>query len=52
MAGSVLEDGRSNRLPTSSACINTLKLPPYADAARLRAKLLYAISAKAGFDLS
>lgn len=52
MAGGVLEDGGTDRLPTSSACVNTLKLPPYKDDARLRQKLLYAIEAKAGFDLS
>ena len=52
MAGGALEDGGTERLPTSSACVNTLKLPPYRDAARLRDKLLYAVEAKAGFDLS
>jgi hypothetical protein len=52
MAGGVLEDGETERLPTSSACINTLKLPPYRDERRMREKLLYSITSKAGFDLS
>lgn len=52
MAGGVLQDAASERLPTSSACVNTLKLPPYGTEARLRDKLVYSISAKAGFDLS
>jgi hypothetical protein len=52
MAGGVLEDGGTERLPTSSACINTLKLPPYRDEAQLREKLLYSVTSKAGFDLS
>lgn len=40
------------RLPSTSTCINLLKLPRYSSAAILRAKLLYAINAGAGFDLS
>jgi len=52
MAGGVLEDAGTERLPTSSACINTLKLPPYGDERRMRDKLLYSITSKAGFDLS
>ena len=52
MAGTVLDDSATERLPTSSACINTLKLPPYADVRRMREKLLYAITARSGFDLS
>nr|GAT53416.1 HECT-domain-containing protein [Mycena chlorophos] len=40
------------RLPTSSTCVNLLKLPRYSTEKVLRAKLLQAISANAGFDLS
>ncbi len=41
-----------NRLPTASTCVNLLKLPDYKDKKILREKLLYSISAEAGFDLS
>ena len=41
-----------DRLPTASTCYNMLKLPDYRRGATLRKKLLYAISANAGFDLS
>ncbi|KAJ5654505.1 hypothetical protein N7490_001508 [Penicillium lividum] len=40
------------RLPSTSTCVNLLKLPRYSNAETLRAKLLYAVSAGAGFDLS
>lgn len=40
------------RLPSTSTCVNLLKLPRYKSAKTLRAKLLYAIQAGAGFDLS
>lgn len=40
------------RLPSTSTCVNLLKLPRYADAETLRSKLLYAVSSGAGFDLS
>jgi len=40
------------RLPTSATCMNLLKLPPYDSAELLRDKLLYAIEAGAGFELS
>ena len=40
------------RLPSSSTCVNLLKLPIYSDANTLRAKLQYAIDAGAGFNLS
>eukprot|EP00742_Colponemidia_sp_Colp-10_P004809 GILJ01005133.1.p1 GENE.GILJ01005133.1~~GILJ01005133.1.p1 ORF type:complete len:1085 (+),score=158.91 GILJ01005133.1:437-3256(+) len=42
----------SERLPTSSTCVNTLKLPTYSSAAVMREKLLYAISSGAGFEMS
>jgi ubiquitin-protein ligase E3 C len=41
-----------DRLPTSSTCVNLLKLPNYRDKQLLKQKLLYAIKAEAGFDLS
>lgn len=40
------------RLPSSSTCVNLLKLPEYKDRATMREKLLYAINADAGFSLS
>ncbi|KZO97211.1 HECT-domain-containing protein [Calocera viscosa TUFC12733] len=40
------------RLPTSSTCVNLLKLPRYTNERILRDKLLTAINANAGFDLS
>ncbi|KAF5192738.1 E3 ubiquitin protein ligase, partial [Thalictrum thalictroides] len=40
------------RLPTSATCMNLLKLPPYKSKIQLENKLLYAINADAGFDLS
>ena len=40
------------RLPSTSTCVNLLKLPMYTEEETLRQKLLYAISSNAGFDLS
>jgi len=40
------------RLPTSATCMNLLKLPPYQDKELLRSKLLYAVNAGCGFELS
>lgn len=40
------------RLPSASTCVNLLKLPRYKDRRTLRKKLLYAVNAGAGFDLS
>ncbi|GKT94262.1 E3 ubiquitin-protein ligase (HECT-domain-containing protein) [Colletotrichum tofieldiae] len=40
------------RLPSTSTCVNLLKLPRYKDQETLRKKLLYAVSSGAGFDLS
>jgi len=39
-------------LPTSSTCMNLLKLPHYRDKNLMRLKLLAAIEAGAGFELS
>ncbi|KAF4522642.1 hypothetical protein B566_EDAN011041 [Ephemera danica] len=44
--------GTPDRLPTASTCMNLLKLPEFLDEETLRAKLLYAIQAEAGFELS
>ena len=41
-----------SRLPTSSTCFNTLKLPTYTSSAILKAKLLLSIRSGAGFDLT
>ena len=40
------------RLPSTSTCVNLLKLPRYSTAKMLRQKLLYAVNSGAGFDLS
>lgn len=40
------------RLPSTSTCVNLLKLPRYKDEKTLREKLLYAVNSGAGFDLS
>ena len=40
------------RLPSTSTCVNLLKLPRYSTEATLRSKLLYAVNSGAGFDLS
>ncbi|GLA19421.1 hypothetical protein AnigIFM62618_007092 [Aspergillus niger] len=40
------------RLPSTSTCVNLLKLPRYTNANILREKLLYAVNSGAGFDLS
>lgn len=40
------------RLPSTSTCVNLLKLPMYSTAKILRTKLLYAVNSGAGFDLS
>jgi ubiquitin-protein ligase E3 C len=41
-----------DRLPSTSTCVNLLKLPRYGDIETMREKLLYAINSGAGFDLS
>lgn len=42
----------TERLPTASTCVNLLKLPDYKSKTLLKEKLIYAIRAEAGFDLS
>ncbi|XP_065339203.1 ubiquitin-protein ligase E3C [Cloeon dipterum] len=44
--------GTEERLPSASTCMNLLKLPQFKDEDTLKAKLLYAIQAGAGFELS
>ncbi|XP_075974851.1 ubiquitin-protein ligase E3C [Anticarsia gemmatalis] len=44
--------GASDRLPSSSTCMNLLKLPEFHTEELLAEKLLYAIQAGAGFELS
>lgn len=41
-----------DRLPTSSTCMNLLKLPEVYDKKVMKDKLLYSISSSAGFELS
>ena len=41
-----------SRLPSTSTCVNLLKLPRYKSPKTLREKLLYAVNSGAGFDLS
>jgi ubiquitin-protein ligase E3 C len=52
MSGGMLQPGATQRLPTAATCMNLLKLPPYRTVKEMREKLLYAISAGAGFELS
>lgn len=40
------------RLPSTSTCVNLLKLPIYKDEKVLRERLLYSVNAGAGFNLS
>ncbi|KAJ4295612.1 ubiquitin-protein ligase (E3) [Kalmusia sp. IMI 367209] len=40
------------RLPSTSTCVNLLKLPMYRDEGVLKEKLLYSVFSGAGFDLS
>lgn len=42
----------TERLPSTSTCVNLLKLPNYRDEKTMREKLLYAANSGAGFDLS
>ena len=41
-----------SRLPTTSTCVNLLKLPVYRNRDVLRERLLYSVNAGAGFNLS
>ena len=44
--------GNNERLPSTSTCVNLLKLPRYKTKAICRRKLLQAVNSGAGFDLS
>ncbi|KAF2812292.1 E3 ubiquitin-protein ligase NEDD4 [Mytilinidion resinicola] len=44
--------GDEERLPSTSTCVNLLKLPVYKDENVLKEKLLYSVFSGAGFDLS
>jgi len=46
----IMRDGE--KLPTASTCFNTLKLPTYSSEKVLKEKLIYAISAGSGFELT
>lgn len=46
------ELSRNSRLPTSQTCMNLLKLPNYQDRELLKQKLLAAVEAGAGFELT
>ncbi|XP_043264433.1 ubiquitin-protein ligase E3C [Colletes gigas] len=48
----IQQAGSVDHLPTSSTCMNLLKLPKFPNEKILREKLLYAIQASAGFELS
>ena len=41
-----------DRFPTTSTCVNLLKLPRYKSKDIMKEKLLYAVNSGAGFDLS
>ena len=47
-----IQSSDSDRLPTSSTCLNLLKLPMIEDRDLLREKLICAIESDAGFELS
>ena len=50
---SIRDSGQDeNRFPTTSTCVNLLKLPMYRSEKVLREKLLAAVNSGAGFDLS
>ena len=50
---SIRDAGRDqSRLPSTSTCVNLLKLPMYEDEGTLKEKLLYSVFSGAGFDLS
>eukprot|EP01084_Bolivina_argentea_P119885 212537_1 len=45
-------EGRDVKLPTSSTCVNLLKLPKYDNIETMRNKLLYSIHSGEGFELT
>jgi ubiquitin-protein ligase E3 C len=52
MRGHVGNEADENSLPTASTCFNLLKLPPFTSEDKMRDKLLLAIEAGSGFELS
>nr|CAB3267460.1 ubiquitin-protein ligase E3C-like [Phallusia mammillata] len=44
--------GEADRLPTSSTCLNLLRLPQYDTAEQMKEKLLYCLNSESGFELS
>jgi len=46
------ERSKNSRLPTSSTCMNLLKLPNYQDRTLLKEKLIAAVESGAGFELT
>jgi ubiquitin-protein ligase E3 B len=42
----------TERLPSASTCFNVLKLPNYKRSATMKAKVKYAVTSGAGFELS
>ena len=44
--------GDQTRLPSTSTCVNLLKLPIYRDEKTLKERLLYSVNSGAGFNLS
>ncbi|CAH1393586.1 unnamed protein product [Nezara viridula] len=47
-----LTDYDDNRLPTSSTCMNMLKLPMFTNEDAMKERLIYAIQSRSGFDLA
>lgn len=47
-----VDSEKDTKLPTASTCFNTLKLPKYSNAKKLKEKLLTAITSGAGFHLA
>ena len=45
-------DESGHKLPSAATCMSLLKLPQYPNRETMKAKLLYAISSNAGFELS
>ncbi|CAH1168753.1 unnamed protein product [Phyllotreta striolata] len=48
----IQSSGTENRMPTSSTCLNLLKIPIITEEGTLKTKLLAAIEQQAGFELS
>uniref|UniRef100_H2Y6U0 HECT-type E3 ubiquitin transferase n=1 Tax=Ciona savignyi TaxID=51511 RepID=H2Y6U0_CIOSA len=44
--------GTPDRLPTSSTCLNLVRIPQYIDDITMRDKLIYCVESQAGFELS